>query len=205
MPSLKKYARVGGVVSVFVMCLVLAGWSTDDWRSQNGVVVTNGPEHPIPVYAPKQILVTLDNTPQEPGVVQTTNDPVNDPLNIPELGPAIGSGGFAIASAHLQDPPSVRAVIEEASGDLKLTHGSKPLYVQLTTTVNGNTSKVFLPATFMGTDFTGMYDHYSVSEHLLLYADPDTDVTLTVSTTSGPGGQVTFDLEGGFVPVVKIE
>jgi hypothetical protein len=172
------------------------------------VVVTNRPEQPVPIYAPKQILVTLDNSSGEPGIVDSVNNPVNDPIPLPETGPAIGGEGFSLASIHVGDPPqsapAERYVIEEASGDLKLSRGSHPLFIKLTTSVNGGQSKLFLPATFMGTDSTGKFEHYVVSQHILLYADPNTDVTLEVSTTSQPGGQVTFDLSGGFVPVVSI-
>jgi hypothetical protein len=134
------------------------------------------------------------------------NNPVNDPFEPPEQGPAIGSGGFSLASSHIGDPPPTapaeRYVVEEVSADLKLSHGSQPLFVKLTTSVSGGQSNLFLPATYVGTDSTGSFDHYVVSQHVLLYADPNTDVTLEVSTTSH-GGQVTFDLSGGFVPVVK--
>jgi hypothetical protein len=206
---LKEYTRIVVVISVgALVCIALAGWSQSGWSNQNPVVVTNGPQQPVPIYAPKQILVTLDNSSGEPGIVDSVNNPVNDPFDPPEQGPAIGSGGFALASSHIGDPPqgapAERYVIEEASGDLKLSHGSQPLFIKLTTSVNGGQSRLFLPATFLGTDVTGKFDHYVVSQHIHLYADPNTDVTLEVSTTSQSDGQVTFDLSGGFVPVVSI-
>jgi hypothetical protein len=206
---LKEYTRIVVVISTCALVVIaLAGWSASGSSNQNPVVVTNGSEQPVPIYAPKQILVTLDNSPGEPGIVLPVNNPVNDPFDPPEQGPAIGSGGFALATSHIGDPPqsapAERYVIEEASADLKLSHGSRPLFIKLTTSVNGGQSKLFLPATFAGTDFTGQFDHYVVSQPIHLYADPNTDVTLEVSTTSQPGGQVTFDLSGGFVPVVSI-
>ena len=210
MSHLKEYARIVVVISVCALVVIaLAGWSqSSSWSNQNPVVVTNGHDQPVPIYAPNQVLVTLDNTSSEPGIVLPVNNPVNDPLALPEMGPAIGSGGFALASSHVGDPPpsapAERYVIEEASGDLKLSHGSHPLFIKLTTSVNGGQSKLFLPATFAGTDSTGTFDHYVVSQHILLYADPNTEVTLEVSTTSQPDGQVTFELSGGFVPVVSI-
>ncbi len=210
MSHLKEYTRIIVAISVCAFAVfALAGWSqSSSWSTQNPVVVTNGSTQPVPVYAPKQILVTLDNTPAEPGIVDSVNNPVNDPYEPPEQGPAIGGEGFSLASSHIGDPPlsapTERYVIEEVSADLKLSRGSHPVFIKLTTSVNGGQSKLFLPATFVGTDATGRFDHYVVSQHVLLYADPNTDVTLEVSTTSQPDGHVTFDLSGGFVPVVSI-
>jgi hypothetical protein len=206
---LKEYTRIVVVISICALVVIaLAGWSQSGSTNQNPVVVTNGSEQPVPIYAPKQVLVTLDNSPGEPGIVLPVNDPVNEPYAPPEQGPALGTSGFALAVTRIPDPPpsapAERYVIEEASADLKLSHGSQPLYVKLTTSANGGQSKLFLPATFVGTDFTGKFDHYVVSQHVHLYADQNTDVTLEVSTTSQAGGQVTFDLSGGFVPVVSI-
>jgi len=204
----KKYATVVVISVCAIAVIALTGRSASGGSSQYPVVVTNTSDQPVPIYAPKQILVTLDNNSSEPGIVDSVNNPVNDPVPLPEMGPAIGSGGFALASSHVGDPPpnapAERYVIEQASGDLKLSQGSKPLFIELTTSVAGGQSKLFLPATLMGTDPSG-FDHYVVSQHIHLYADPNTDVTLEVSTSSQSGGQVTFELSGGFVPVVSIQ
>jgi hypothetical protein len=89
--QLKEHVRIVVVISVCALVIIaLAGWSASGWSNQNPVVVTNGSEQPVPIYAPKQILVTLDNTPTEPGDVLPVNNPVDDPFAPPETGPAIG-------------------------------------------------------------------------------------------------------------------
>ena len=139
----KRYARIITVISLAVVVCVVAGWSAGQSTSGSPVIVTNGASNAVPVYAPNQVVVTLDNTPTEPGVVTDVNNPVNDPVPLPEMeqGPALGNGSFSLAIPNLGDPPAgaptQRYVIEEASGDLKLTHGAHPLFVKLTTTVGG--------------------------------------------------------------------
>lgn len=175
------------------------------------------PPAPVKVVNPETmpVLVKVLNPETMPVLVEhvqpvPTRDVVECPLPaVPEIGPALGAEGYALACPSLApNAPRIAAstsphvfVVEMISGDLEVGSGYSPLLVKVMATLNAMPSSHFLVTQLTGTDTSGVM-HFAFSQTVRIYADEGSTLKLDAFTTD-PNARVQFSFSGHFAPLSR--